>query len=178
MAYVKALLLVPGLFLMACAAPSGTTKDIKVVEHLDLDRYLGRWYEIARLPTRFEKGLVNVTATYSLRDDGRIKVLNQGYKETSDGEHSVAEGVAWIPDPAQPARLRVSFFWIFASDYKVIALDGENYQWAMVTSKSKRYLWVLNRTPTMDEGLYTLLVEQARGYGFDIGELYKVPQDW
>ncbi|UCH10528.1 MAG: lipocalin family protein [Fidelibacterota bacterium] len=178
MAPLKTLVLLLFVPLMACAFSQRTTRDIPPVEHLELDRYLGRWYEIARLPTRFEKDLVNVTATYSLRDDGQIRVLNQGYKLTPDGSHSMAEGTAWIPDPSQPARLKVSFFWIFASDYKVIALDSEEYQWAMVTSRSKRYLWILGRTPTMDAGIFRRLVEQARQSGFEVDKLIKVQQEW
>jgi apolipoprotein D and lipocalin family protein len=160
--------------LYRCRTPEALRTDsIPVVDNFDVDRYLGTWYEIARLPNKFEKNLDRVTATYTLRDDGKIKVLNKGYnlKEESWKE---AEGKAWIPDSQVPAHLKVSFFWIFASDYKVIALDTENYVYTMVTSSSKKYLWILSRTPTMDEEVYTKLVEKARQFGFAVDSLYKV----
>jgi len=107
--------------------------DKTTVKELDLNRYLGTWYEIARFPHSFEKNLVGVTATYSLRDDGKIEVLNQGFKNTLNGELSKAEGKAKIPDPQKPANLKVSFFWIFYAEYNVLELD-ENYRYAMIGS--------------------------------------------
>jgi lipocalin len=150
------------------------TADIQTVGELDLERYLGTWYEIARFPHRFEKGLVNVTATYNQLPDGKIEVINRGIK---NGKESIAKGKAWRPDPNEPGRLKVSFFWIFASDYKVFVLD-DDYQYAMVTSSSKNYLWILARTPTLDEQVYEQLLQTARDNGFDLSQLIKVPQDW
>lgn len=167
------------LILSSCALTgNGSTRDIPLVTDVDLTRYAGRWYEIARFQHRFERDLVNVTATYSLRDDGRIEVLNQGYKGSPDGNRSDARAIAWVPDPAVPARLRVRFFWPFAADYRIIALEQEGYQYAMVTSSSWRYLWILGRLPQMDEDTYTMLVSKAQAYGFDVSQLYQVPQDW
>jgi len=166
------------LLLLGCVGGRMSTKEIRTVEHLDIQRYLGTWYEIARFPHRFERGLVNVTATYSVRDDGKLEVLNQGYVDTKDGKKSVARGVAWVPDPAEPARLKVSFFWIFAGDYKVFALDQDNYEYAMVTSSSKRFLWILARKPALDDSIYQQLLQKAESYGFDLSQLIKVPQDW
>ncbi|MFC1619892.1 lipocalin family protein [Candidatus Neomarinimicrobiota bacterium] len=153
------------------------TDDIKTVPQLDLERYAGTWYEIARFPHRFERGLVNVTATYTQLPNGKIEVVNRGRKGSTDGEESIASGKAWLPDPNEPGRLKVSFFWIFASDYKVFVLD-EDYQYAMVTSSSKKYLWILARTPTLDETIYQQLLQTARDNGFDLSQLIKVPQDW
>jgi apolipoprotein D and lipocalin family protein len=145
------------------------------VENFQLDRYLGTWYEIARLPHGFEKNLERVTATYSLRDDGKIRVLNRGFNIRKE-KWSEAEGRAWIPDAAEPARLRVSFFLFFAADYRVISLDGLGYSWGMVTSGSRKYLWILSRSSEMDEELYTKLVGQAARWGFPVDQLIRVSQ--
>ncbi len=160
--------------LMACATPKELRTDgIPAVPALDLERYQGRWYEIMRLPNSFEEGLESVTATYTLEEDGEINVINRGY-DTEEGGWSEAEGSAWLPDPEQPGLLRVSFFWIFASDYKVIALDQENYTYAMVTSSSKEYLWILSRTKQMDPEILAGLIDKAKAYGFTVGKLIKV----
>jgi lipocalin len=149
--------------------------DQTTVKQLDLNRYLGTWYEIARFPHSFEKDLVGVTATYSLREDGKIRVINQGYKKTLDGELSVAEGKAKISDPSEPGKLKVSFFWIFYADYNVLELD-ENYQYVMIGSSSPKYFWILSRTPQMNSEIYEVLLEKARNRGYNLEKLYKVPQ--
>lgn len=149
--------------------------DKTTVKELDLNRYLGTWYEIARFPHSFEKNLVGVTATYSLRNDGKIKVVNRGYKNTLDGKLSEAVGKAKIPDPSKPANLKVSFFWIFYADYNVLELD-ENYQYAMIGSSSPKYFWILSRTPQMDAATYEMLLEKARKRGYNLEKLEKVPQ--
>lgn len=149
--------------------------DKTTVKELDLNRYLGTWYEIARFPHSFEKNLVGVTATYSLRNDWKIKVVNRGYKNTLDGKLSEAVGKAKIPDPSKPANLKVSFFWIFYADYNVLELD-ENYQYAMIGSSSPKYFWILSRTPQMDAATYEMLLEKARKRGYNLEKLEKVPQ--
>jgi lipocalin len=149
--------------------------DNTTVKELDLNRYLGTWYEIARFPHSFEKNLVGVTATYSMREDGKIKVVNQGYKNMLDGEPSVAEGKAKIPNKAEPGKLKVSFFWIFYGDYYVLELD-ENYQYVMIGSSSPKYFWILSRTPQMNPAIYDLLLEKARKRGYNLEQLVKVPQ--
>jgi apolipoprotein D and lipocalin family protein len=170
----KFTLLLLTFILVLCKVPEEMKTDhIPIVPTLDLERYLGTWYEIARLPHKFEKDLQQVTATYSLRDDGKIRVLNKGFN-TKKEEWNEAEGKAWIPDPGQPARLRVSFFWIFAADYRVIALDTVAYQYAMVTSSSKEYLWILARQPQLDAQIYDQLLAYARQQDFDLSELIKV----
>jgi len=163
------------LFCFSCSNSNSQMIDKTTVKTLDLDRYLGTWYEIARFPHSFEKDLVGVTATYSLRDDGLIKVLNQGYKNTLDGELSLAEGKAKVPDPMKPANLKVSFFWIFYAEYNVLEL-GENYEYAMIGSSSAKYFWILSRTPIMDETTYEMLLEKARKRGYNLDKLEKVPQ--
>ena len=150
--------------------------DQTTVKALDLNRYLGKWYEIARFPHSFEKNLVGVTATYRLKEDGMIEVLNEGFKNTLDGEHSQAIGKAKIPNKLEPGKLRVSFFWIFYADYFVLELDEENYQYAMIGSSSDKYFWILCRTPQMDETVYNMLLDKARKRGYHLEKLYKVPQ--
>ena len=164
-----------GLFLYAAARAGESTKSIPPVPALDLNRYLGTWYEIYRLPHKFEKDLIKVTATYSLRKDGKIQVLNRGYKP-SKGRWSDAKGKAWIPDPQVPARLKVSFFWPFSAEYKIIRLDSD-YRWALVTSGSTDYLWLLSRTPVMEEALVDSLTRFAAHNGFDTGRLIRVEQE-
>ena len=154
---------------------SMNTIDTSTVAHLDLKRYLGKWYEIARFPNSFEKDLVGVTATYSMRRDGKIKVVNQGYKGTLNGKLSRSVGKAKIPDPNHPARLKVSFFLFFYGDYYVLELD-EDYQYAMIGSSSPNYFWILSRSPQMDEEVYQMLLEKARGRGYDLSTLIKVKQ--
>ena len=150
--------------------------DKTVVKTLDLDRYLGTWYEIARYDHRFERGLVGVTANYSMRDDGKIKVINSGYKDSLTGKYSEATGKAKIPDPVnEPAKLRVSFFWNFYGDYFVLELE-ENYKWAIIGSRSDKYLWILSRTPQMDNTEYEECLDKLRKRGYDVSKLIEVQQ--
>jgi len=150
--------------------------DKTVVKKLDIDKYLGTWYEIARYDHRFERGLVGVTANYSLREDGKIKVINSGYKGSLSGKYSEAIGKAKIPDPVnEPAKLKVSFFWFFYGDYFVLELD-ENYQWALIGSSSDNYLWILSREPQMDDILYNMLLGKLENRGYDTSKLIKVVQ--
>ncbi len=150
--------------------------DKTVIKEFDLKKYLGTWYEIARYDHRFERGLVGVTANYSLRDDGKIKVLNSGYKGSFSGEFSEAIGKAKIPDPEnEPAKLKVSFFWIFYSDYFILELD-KNYQWALIGSSSDDYLWILSRTPQMDKKVYLECLDKLAKRGYDVSKLIEVEQ--
>ena len=150
--------------------------DNSVVKELDLRKYLGTWYEIARYDHRFERDLVGVTANYSMCPDDKIKVVNSGYKNTLDGEYSEAIGKAKIPDPEnEPAKLKVSFFWIFYGDYYVLELD-KDYQWAVIGSSTDKYLWILSRTPQMAPEIYTDLLKRIADRGYDTSALIKVKQ--
>jgi apolipoprotein D and lipocalin family protein len=169
------LTLLIGCAMFITASAGETTKNIPPVPEFDLNRYLGTWYEIIRMPHRFEKDLIKVTATYSLRPDGKIQVLNKGFKP-SKNKWSEAKGKAWIPDPLIPARLKVSFFWPFSAEYKIIRLDTD-YQWALITSGSTDYLWLLSRTPKMEEAVVDSLIGYAKEKGFDIGKLIRVEQE-
>jgi apolipoprotein D and lipocalin family protein len=152
------------------------TQPLELVTSLDPQRYAGLWYEVARFQHGFEKSLVGVTADYSLRPDGRINVLNSGYKSVLDGKRSSVKALAWIPDPAKPGALKVRFFGLFAADYLVFGLDSENYQWALVGNDSRGFLWFLSRTPTVPPELMADMRKLAASQGYDLTKLYEVPQ--
>ena len=153
-----------------------TMIDKTVVKELDLQKYLGTWYELARYNHKFERGLVGVTANYSLREDGKIKVLNSGYKKRLDGKFSQATGKAFVPEPKSvPAKLKVSFFWNFYGDYFVMELD-KDYQWAIIGSSTDKFLWILSRTPQVEPELYNELLDKIKSRGYDLSQLIKVEQ--
>jgi len=149
---------------------------LEVVEKVDIDRYTGTWYEIARLPNRFEKGLKCVTATYELREDGKITVINRGHKIDNPEETEQVEGWAKIPNKNEPGKLKVTFFWPFFGKYWIIDLD-ENYQYAMVGSPSRKYLWILNRKKEIEEETYNKLLKKADEKGFDTSKMIVTEQD-
>lgn len=149
---------------------------LRLVPSLDANRYLGRWFEIARYRHGFEKTLVGVTAEYSLRPDGRIDVLNSGFRKTLDGKYASVKAIAWIPDASRPSALKVRFFGLFGADYLVFGLDDVNYQWALVGDDSRRYLWFLARTPEISPELFARMKEIASSQGYDLSGLYEVPQ--
>jgi apolipoprotein D and lipocalin family protein len=156
-------------WLTACTAvPDG----LEPVRGFETERYLGRWYEIARLDHSFERGLSRVTADYSRRDDGGIRVLNRGYDETG-GAWKEAEGKAYTLGEADVASLKVSFFGPFYGGYHVIALDP-GYRWALVAGPSRDYLWILARAPELDPAIYARLVAQADAGGFPVEQLIRV----
>ena len=151
--------------------------DHSTVTSLDLHRYMGLWYEIARYENRFEYGLVDVTATYTLRPDGMIRVENRGCKRNSPYDIcKTANGHAKIPDPTQPGKLKVSFFLSFYSDYYVLELDEENYNYALVGSSTDKYLWILSRTPQLPEEIKKKLVTAAERRGYDTSQLKWIEQ--
>jgi apolipoprotein D and lipocalin family protein len=164
------------LALFGCAGTPRALGPLRLVESLDVQKYLGRWYEIARFTKGFEKNIVGAAAEYSLRDDGRIRVVNSGFRATLDGRYTEAKGVAWRPDPRRPAAFKVSFFWPFAGDYLVFGLDQESYSWALVGANSREYLWFLARTPEISDELYQKMRQLAQDQGYDLSTLYKVPQ--
>lgn len=161
---------------LAAAIPmAACTKnfDNSTVKEFDLSRYLGEWYEIARYDHSFERGMDNTMAQYILQDDGKVVVLNTGWK---DGEFKLAEGKAKYPDPTgDPGALRVSFFWFFYSDYNVMIVD-ENYQISLVGSKAQKYLWILSRTPVPDQDLLEMVLVEAERRGYDTSQLIWVDQ--
>lgn len=150
-------------------------KPLEVVPSLDLQRYLGTWYEIATIPHFFQKDCVGVTANYSLRPDGDITVVNTCRKKTLDGPVKTAKGKAWITDETTKAKLKVRFFWPFSGDYWIVELDPD-YQWAVVGAPDRDYLWILCRTPHMEELLYQDLLGRAAAKGFDVNRLKRTLQ--
>jgi apolipoprotein D and lipocalin family protein len=163
------------LFLMTWSgAMDKERKPLAVVPSVDLGKYVGRWYEIARLPNRFENKCVSsVTATYTLRPDGNIDVLNECKK--ASGELKKAKGKAKVVDKESNAKLKVTFFWPFYGDYWILHL-GANYEYAVVGDESRKYLWILSRTPQIDDPLYQKLLAKMANEGFDTSRIIKTPQ--
>lgn len=149
------------------------SRNMNVVNSIQLEKYLGTWYEYARLDVAFERGMTQTQANYSLlkpdcKGRTRIRVINSGIK---NGKTKKAKGKAIIPIAEESARLKVSFFGPFYGDYNIIALDTENYQWALVAGGSTKYLWILTRTPELDPMILETLKTRAQAYGFDTDAL-------
>lgn len=156
------------LLFVACGTSNQV--DNTPVATLDLQRYLGDWYELARFDHSFERGLDFCKANYALREDGKIAVSNTGIK---DGEQKTSNGKAKTTDT--PALLRVSFFGPFYSDYRVMLLD-ENYGWTLIGSKSAKYLWILSRTPELPQETLDIILAEAQRRGYDTANLIWVKQ--
>jgi apolipoprotein D and lipocalin family protein len=152
---------------------TGIPKGLEPVKNFEPDRYLGKWYEIARLDHSFERHLSNVSATYTREDNGDIQVINRGFN-TQTGTWKQIEGRARFLDGETVGSLKVSFFGPFYGAYHVIALDRQNYNYAMVAGPSRTYLWILARQKTLDESIYAKLVSQADAWGFETGQLIRV----
>ncbi len=153
----------------------GLPEGLSAVKNFEAERYLGQWYEIARLDHRFERGLSRVTAEYSRRDDGGIAVRNRGYDRAA-GEWKEAQGRAYFLDGADVGRLKVSFFGPFYASYNIIALDAD-YRHALVTGPDRDYLWILAREPVLPAETLRQLVAEAESMGFATDELIYVEQD-
>ena len=145
---------------------------LEVVPRVELKKYLGKWYEIAHLPARFQEGCTDTTATYALSEDSSISVLNECRKNDKVKQ---AKGKAKVVDKTSGAKLKVTFFWPFYGDYWIIDL-GKDYDYAVVGTPNRKYLWILSRTPQMDDKLYSQLVEYAKSKGFDVNKLIKTLQ--
>ncbi|WOJ98095.1 lipocalin family protein [Congregibacter brevis] len=163
------------LLLPLLTACIGTPEGVVAVQDFEADRYLGRWYEIARLDHSFERGLRNVTAEYAWREDGSVRVFNRGYN-TEDLEWSDIEGKASFVDDESEAHLKVSFFGPFYASYVVFELERENYEYAFVSGFNRDYLWLLARTPTVSDALRAEFVESASALGFNTDDLIWVDQ--
>lgn len=159
----------------SCFMQNKNSFNVKTVDTLDIKRFMGVWYSIARFPHKFEKDLVGVTATYELKKNGKIRVINSGYKYNLDGEKKSIRGRARMPNKNEPGRLEVSFFLCFWSDYNILKLD-EEYKWVLVGSRSPNYLWILSREPELEDEIYNMLVEEAASIGYDISKIEKVLQ--
>ena len=162
-----ALLLAAPIILAGCV---GIPQGITPVRNFDTHRYLGYWYEIARLEHSFEKGLSNITAHYSLRDDGGIKVVNRGC-DAQKGEWRMVEGKAYPVESPDTGYLKVSFFGPFYGSYVVFDLDEVDYQYSFVTGPNRSYLWLLSRTPQVKDEVMERFIKEANELGFDTDKL-------
>jgi len=161
-----------GMFFLGCTrVPAG----LQPVTGFDGPRYLGKWYEIARLDHSFERGLTNVTAEYASRPDGGISVVNRGYDPRA-GKWREARAVARFKGDPSVGSLRVCFFWPFWGGYHIIALDEKEYRFAMVAGPSRSYLWILSRQPNLPPQVMSDLVGKAKEWGFDVEKLIQVEQ--
>ena len=164
---LKTLLLLSLATLFGCTSkPDG----VEPVNNFELQPYLGKWYEIARLDHSFERGLSNVTAEYELREDGGVTVINRGYSEEEQAWEE-AEGKAYFVDKDDDGYLKVSFFGPFYASYVIMELDKEGYQYALITGPDKDYLWILARTPSISDEVRTRLLEKATSAGYDVSKL-------
>jgi apolipoprotein D and lipocalin family protein len=170
---MKKLSLLLAMLLTGCV---GIPADVKPVGNFQVEKYLGKWYEIARLDHSFERGLSRVTANYSLRDDGGVRVINRGYS-VKESKWKEAEGKAYFVREKNQGYLKVSFFGPFYGAYVVFELDQEQYQYSLVCGPDKSYLWILARSPQISETLKARLIARAKSSGFDIDKLIFVNQD-
>jgi len=171
----KGLIAFLGVLLSAAALKGrAPTAPLKAVEHVDLNRYVGKWYEIARYPNRFERDCDrDVTAEYSLRADGKIRVVNSCI--TAEGRAKQSIGTAIVTDKTTSAKLKVTFFWPFYGKYWIIDL-GENYEYAVVGEPSRKYLWILGRSPRLEETRYQNVVSRLNTQGYEPAKLAKTTQ--
>lgn len=149
--------------------------ELPVVSHVDLNKYIGKWYEIAAFPQSFEKGCYCTTAEYNIKED-YIEVINTCRKNGINGEINQAKGKAFVKDNQSNAKLSVQFFWPFRGDYWIIEL-AEDYSYAVVGDPSRKYLWILSRSPKMSDDIYNMLLEKIKSKGFDITKLKKAIQE-
>ena len=164
------------IVILLLAACTGVPENVRPVESFELERYLGNWYEVARLDHPFERGLDKVTARYSLRPDGGVEVLNRGFS-SERGEWQEAIGRAYFAGDPSVGHLKVSFFGPFYASYVVFGLDRENYQYAFVSGPDTTYLWLLSRQPSVDDAVMERFLRQAESLGFNTSSLIYPEQD-
>ncbi len=167
------LALILGISLGGCL---GIPENMEPVQGFELDRYLGTWYEIARMDHSFERGLSNVSAQYSQREGGGVTVVNRGYDE-SKGSWNDAVGKAFFIGDSSVGQLKVSFFGPFYGAYNIVALDQETYQWSLVVGPDTEYLWVLARSTSLEKTMLDQILSMARSNGFNTDELIFVEHD-
>ena len=171
------LLLIPALTaLMGACAGSRPVPELPVAPQVDLARYAGTWYEIASYPNRFQKGCVATRAEYTLRQDRKVAVRNRCRRGSVNAPWDEARGTAKVADSTTNAKLKVTFFWPFYGDYWILDLDPE-YRWVLVGAPSRKYLWVLSRTPTLPDDVYQRIVATAQSLGFDPQRLQRTLQE-
>ncbi|MBP1629144.1 MAG: lipocalin [Bacteroidetes bacterium] len=150
--------------------------NMTTIKDFDINRYLGLWFEIGRFDHSFERGMVGTTAMYSLNEDGTIKVVNSGYKDSFQGKFKRAIGKAKPADKNNPAKLKVSFFLWFYGEYNILELDKENYSYALIGSSSDKYLWILSRSPKLSDDVLEFLIKRAKERGYDTSKIIWVDQ--
>jgi len=170
---MKHLLALSFILLSGCV---GIPENVEPVSNFKLERYLGKWYEIARLDHSFERGLSRVTANYSMRKDGGVKVINRGYS-AENTSWKEAEGKAYFVENTDLGYLKVSFFGPFYGAYIVFELDHENYQYSLVSGPNKSYLWILSRSPKINENTKSILIKKATELDFDTSKLIYVEHE-
>lgn len=170
---VSILLLASAFLFWGCTS---SKEDLAVVKSVDLQKYSGDWYEILKLPNRFESGLTCIMANYSIKPNGDIQVVNSGHKIGDVTTIKSSTGTAWVPDPAEPTKLKVRFFWPFSGNYWIIALDTD-YKYVMIGEPSREYLWILGRDKSLPDETLKALLAQARSQGFDVTKLELCNQD-
>ncbi|CAI8938100.1 MULTISPECIES: outer membrane lipoprotein Blc [Kosakonia] len=164
---------IAALFISGCSSPT-PPDGVTVVQDFNTQRYLGKWYEIARFDHSFERGLERVTATYSLRDDGGLTVVNRGYNTERDMWQQ-AIGTAYFTGNPRTAALKVSFFGPFYGGYNILALDSD-YRYALVCGPDRDYLWILSRTPTLPADVKQQMLDIAARQGFAVEKLLWINQ--
>ena len=153
------------MFSSAC-----TTQSLSTVSHVDLAKYAGKWYEIASYPQWFQKGCTCTTAEYTPTDKGYVIVENRCNKDSINGKQSYIKGKAFVVEGSSNAKLNVQFFWPFKGKYWIIDL-AEDYSYAVIGHPNRKYLWILSRTPVMDEGIYKQIIARIKQKGFDITKI-------
>lgn len=164
------------LISLVVAGCLGMPETVTPVKQFELNRYLGKWYEIARLDHSFERGLERVTAEYSLREDGGVAVVNRGYAPKGD-KWKVAEGKAYFVNDKNEGYLKVSFFGPFYGSYVIFELEKENYEYAFISGPDTSYLWLLSRTPKLPQDLIDKFIQRSKDLGFDVNNLIFVRHD-
>jgi len=164
------LLIISSLLLSGCL---GMPESIKPVDGFNLNNYLGKWYEIARLDHSFERGLSQVTANYSIKDDGGVRVINKGFS-VKNNEWQEAEGKAYFVDTTTEGYLKVSFFGPFYGSYVVFELEHKNYQYAFISGPNTDYLWLLSRTTSVEPEVMQKFLKMSKERGFNIEDLIYV----
>ena len=170
---MRILLVLIAVLLSGC---TGIPEGVTAIDGFEINRYMGTWYEIARLDHRFERGLDKISATYTLSGDGGVTVLNKGWNQ-AEGEWKQAEGKAYFVEQPDKGRLKVSFFGPFYGGYNIIDLDKKDYDYSMVTGPDKSYLWILSRTPQLPKATLEALITKAKQLGFATDKLIFVKQD-
>jgi len=148
---------------------------LETVPQVDLQKYMGKWYEISAFPQRFQKGCHCSVAEYEMAPEGYVRVTNSCRKDSPEGKLSVARGKAFVVKGSHNAKLRVQFFWPFRGDYWIIDL-ADDYSYAVVGAPDRKYLWILARTPQIDDALYREIVDRAAAKGFDVSQLVATNQ--